>query len=389
MVSNCKRGNQSLLSGALGVTRDSRYLVSLGLSQSVIHIKCDGLAPACATPPLAPGVTHTRADHTHTVARFRAHREGRSLPASPSAPALQHSGWLARSRAARPAHVARARARRRRRRLTTRRSGPRRLLRSGSRVHHSSGPAHRQRPLAFALSRRHRGDALNLAIGNGAATGVTERAERRRREPSTAGEGPAAGSGAERRRKEPSPPEGDERAGRWAGPSPRHGGRGGRCGRRRGCRRPPGQGQLAAVQVPRGGLEPAAQLVAVAGRRAPSLPVVQGIPGRGVAPTAAGGAEGGPREVGGRGHPLQRLGRGHGQARVLRHSACPRAQGGGADWDRAGAAARGLSALCCPWVCAAEASATCSSAARCQTTCPALARSPGKCCCGSTGPSFR
>lgn len=53
--------------------------------------------------------------------------------------------------------------------------------------------------------------------------------------------------------------------------------------------------------------------------------------------------------------------------------------------DRGGAD-RGLSAWCGS---AAEASATCCFAARCRTACPAWARSPGRCCCGSTGPSCR
>lgn len=42
--------------------------------------------------------------------------------------------------------------------------------------------------MAFALRRGHRGDALNLAFGKVAGTRVTERAERRRRDPSTGGE---------------------------------------------------------------------------------------------------------------------------------------------------------------------------------------------------------
>lgn len=104
------------------------------------------------------------------------------------------------------------------------------------------GPAHRPRPLVFALIWAGRGgDALNLALGKATPTGVTERAERSRGDPSVTGGAPAS------RKQSRASPKGAER-GRASGLVNRcHGGRGRSCGRRRGCRRPAGPGQPPAV----------------------------------------------------------------------------------------------------------------------------------------------
>lgn len=100
----------------------------------------------------------------------------------------------------------------------------------------------------------HRRDAPNLAFGKGTRARVPETAERRRTEPNRAGETRIRPE--ERRRPEAAPsaagtsrarPKGLSRVGRWAGSSSIYGCGGGRCGRRRCSRRPPGPGQLAAV----------------------------------------------------------------------------------------------------------------------------------------------
>lgn len=265
-----KQGNPSVLSevhfngqGSLGGDFYLRYLASWELSHLRVrrvpfsHALGAGVywAPTlCPTPstrrtcvshdPRSPEGTTRRTGYTHSAVLSQSREApagGRSsCPHRPRPPALESTAHCAPSPGLprdTPLCVCPT--------ISEASDWPTQCLGSGSRSKQwpvFRGPAHRPRPLVFALIWAGRGgDALNLALGKATPTGVTERAERSRGDPSVTGGAPAS------RKQSRASPKGAER-GRASGLVNRcHGGRGRSCGRRRGCRRPAGPGQPPAV----------------------------------------------------------------------------------------------------------------------------------------------